>query len=239
VNNEQTPNLQSEIPSFGIYEDKPWTISSKGHAAMISYLDMIVGKIRDKLRQEGLDKNTIIVFTADNGPLMEGGVDPVFFNSGGGLRGHKRDVYEGGIRVPLVVEWPGHTPGGVADPTPTASWDFLPTFAELSGSKEKVRTDGVSLVGDLLHRDPPSNRPPLFWVVYEQGFKQAVRVGDWKAIWFSHGNRLELYNLATDPKEEHDLAAAQPEIAKKMRDTLQRCWSPPGDDAPNKNSVGA
>ena len=238
VNNEQVPNLQNEIPSLGIYKDKPWTIPNKGHAAMITYLDKMIGVVRDKLREDGFENNTLVIFTSDNGPMIEGGVDPIFFNAAGGLRGHKRDLYEGGLRVPLLAVWPTHIPPGYVDNTPTAGWDFLPTFAELCGYKNPIQTDGVSLAGDLLSHKPLASRPPMFWVCYEWGYKQALRDGDWKAIWFNWRDRLELYNLAADPQEQHDLAASNPQMALKMRALLKSNWIPSADDAPDKASLG-
>ena len=216
VNNEQDPEHQNEIPSLGMYADKPWTHANKGHAAMITYLDSVVGQLLDKVKEAGLEENTLVIFTADNGPLIVGGVDPIFFMSSGPLQGYKRDMYEGGLRVPMIAYWAGHTPPGAVSDRPTAFWDLMPTFADLAGAKNGFQTDGVSIVPDLLGQQNPKPPEPMYWEVHEGGFRQAVRVGDWKAIYTPAVQKLELYDLSNDIGEEHDLASAHKDVAERM-----------------------
>jgi arylsulfatase A-like enzyme len=227
VNNEQDADHQNEIPSLGIYENKPWTHANKGHAAMITYLDTAVGHLIDKLKEQGLDKNTLVIFTADNGPLIVGGVDPVFFKSSGELRGYKRDLYEGGMRVPMIAWWPGHVPGGVVSDRPNAFWDLMPTFAVLAGSNEAMETDGVSIAPDLMGKSNAQPPKLMYWEVHEGGFKQAARVGDWKAILHRDTGKLELFDLATDVREQHDLAKDKADVAAQMRAYISEARTPP------------
>jgi arylsulfatase A-like enzyme len=226
VNDEEDPGKQNEVPSLGIYANKPWTIENRGHAAMITYLDTAVGKILKKLKQRGLDKNTMVVFTGDNGPLEEGGVDPKFFESSGHLRGFKRDLYEGGIRVPIVIDWPEHTPPGITDSRPIAFWDFMPTLSA-AALIAAPSTDGVSFLDNILGKKNTVPPNPMYWEAYEGGYKQAVRFGNWKAILTQSTNKLELYDLAKDPSEQNDVAAHKPDVAKQMRITIKQEWTPP------------
>jgi len=138
-----------EVPDYGIYKDKPWPNAQKGLAAMISYLDKDVSRLRAKLKTLGIDQNTIIIFSSDNGPHSEGGSIPKFFNSNGGLRGQKRDLYEGGVRVPMIVCWPGTIKSGQVTNHISAFWDIMPTIADLSGAEKPLKTDGISFLPTL------------------------------------------------------------------------------------------
>jgi len=227
VNNEQTPEHQNEIASLGRYANEPWTLANRGHAAMITYLDSEVGKILDEVQRQGIDKDTIIIFTGDNGPLVVDGVDPVFFKSSGALRGYKRDLYEGGMRVPLIVRWPGHSPQGKISSRPTASWDLMQTFADLAGSTEKFRTDGVSIAPDFEGLPNPIKPKPMYWEAHEGGYKQAVRVGEWKLILTPSSHKIELFDLASDPGETKNVSKEQPELVKNLLQTIRAEWTPP------------
>ena len=130
ANNEMGTNGM-EVPTLGIYRDRPWPGPEKAKAAMISRLDATVGRLMEQLKARKIDEDTLILFTSDNGPHQEGGVDPAFFQSSGGLRGIKRDLYEGGIRVPLIARWPGKIRPGTTSDLPVAFWDILPTLAEV------------------------------------------------------------------------------------------------------------
>jgi arylsulfatase A-like enzyme len=187
-----------------------------------------VGRVLDKIKALGLDADTIIFFTSDNGPHKEGGADPAFFRSSGPLRGIKRDLYEGGIRVPMIVRWPGHIkPGSVSD-YPWAFWDFLPTAADLAGAAAPKDLDGVSVLPVLLGRPGPE-RECLYWEFYEQGGTQAVRRGRWKAVRkgiADSGAPMELYDLPTDLGETKDVAAAHPDLVREMAVLMRKAHTP-------------
>jgi len=189
---------------------------------MMEHLDDGVGEIMQLLQELDIDKNTIVMFSSDNGPHKEGGHDPGFFDSNGPLRGIKRDVYEGGIRVPFIIRWPGKiTPGSVTDHI-SAFWDILPTFTDAAGidiSKDDV--DGVSFLPTLLNQpDQQKQHPYLYWEFHEQGGKQAVRMGQWKAVRRDVKKKsnppVELYDLSKDIGEEKNVADQHPEIVNQM-----------------------
>lgn len=192
-------------------------------AAMIYRLDVYVGQVVAKLKEMGVYDNTIIVFTSDNGPHMEGGADPNFFNSNGIFRGYKRDVYEGGIRVPFIAVWPGVIQQGQTD-FMCSFWDMLPTFAQLTGNKVK-KTDGISLMPTLTGKGKQKEHDYFYFEFQELGGRQAVRKGDWKLIRLkaSKGDDSiwELYNLAADPSEVHNIIQEYPEKAKELAAIMQ------------------
>jgi arylsulfatase A-like enzyme len=187
-------------------------------AAMIHRIDRYVGEIVSLIEELGLSENTIIMFSSDNGPHLEGGADPEFFNSNGGLRGYKRDLFEGGIRVPFIVSWPGTIKeAGVSD-HPSAFWDVLPTLAELTGF-EYGETDGISFLPELLGKEQSAHEF-LYWEFHEMGGKQAILKDDWKAVRLNVGKdpngSLELYNLEHDPFEQHNVADRHPELVESF-----------------------
>jgi arylsulfatase A-like enzyme len=187
---------------------------------MITRLDTDIGRLFQKLRELKIEDNTVVFFTSDNGPHQEGGVDPKFFQSGGPLRGIKRDLYEGGIRVPLIARWPGKIKPGVSD-LPAAFWDFLPTAAELAGAKAPAHIDGISLLPTLRGQPQTNQHAFLYWEFHERGFQQAVRMGDWKAVRLKVGQPLELYNLQTDLGETTDVAGQNPGVVAKIEAYLK------------------
>ena len=194
-------------------------------AAMVSRLDAYVGEIMAELKNLGLDKNTIVMFTSDNGPHREGGADPDFFKSYGPLRGVKRDLYEGGIRVPMIAWYPGKIKAGAITDHPSAFWDVMPTLAELTGTKAAEFTDGISFLPTLLGKSTQKRHDYLYWEFHEQGGKIAVMKGDWKAIWLNvinpHRTTVELYDLSKDIHEDHNVAEQHPEIIAEL-DQLMR-----------------
>lgn len=219
ANNEAGKNGM-EIPDYGIYAQKDWPQSEKGRAAMISRLDRGVGRILKRVRNLGIDGNTIVFFASDNGPHREGGSDPNFFASAGPLRGAKRDLYEGGVRVPLIVHWPGRIEAGSVTGHISAFWDLLPTCADLAGGEAPENADGLSLVPALLSTPRRQKQHEyLYWEFHERGSAQAVRFGRWKAILLP-GGPLELYDLEADLGETTDLAADRPEEVTKAREYL-------------------
>jgi arylsulfatase A-like enzyme len=194
----------------------------KGHAAMITRLDESVGRLLDKLDEHGIADNTLVLFTSDNGPHREGGFDPQFNDSNGPLRGIKRDLYEGGIRVPLLARWPGKLPAGSTNDHVGAFWDFLATFADLAGAGAPPETDGISLAPTLSgNTADQQNHEFLYWEFHEgEASKQAVRMGEWKGVRLTPNAPLELYKLDEDIAEERNVAADHPDIVKKIEDYL-------------------
>ncbi|HXK59904.1 MAG TPA: arylsulfatase, partial [Acidobacteriota bacterium] len=170
-----------QTPSHEPYDAEDWPQPEKGFAAMITRMDRDVGRILDALKARGVDRNTLVIFASDNGPHREGGHDPNFFSSSGPLRGIKRDLYEGGIRVPALAWWPGTIRGGQVSDQVWAFWDVLPTLAELAGVQAPSGLDGRSIVPALLGKELPQHEF-LYWEFHEGRFAQAVRFGDWKAV---------------------------------------------------------
>ncbi|WP_332369386.1 arylsulfatase [Spirosoma telluris] len=199
-------------------------------AAMVARLDAYVGQILDKLKAEGLDENTLVIFTSDNGPHLEGGADPTFFASGGGFRGFKRDLYEGGIRVPFITRWPGKIKSNTQSNYIGAFWDLFPTFAELAGAKSTKNGDGLSIVPSLLGKGNQKAHDYLYWEFHEGGGKQAVRQGKWKAVRLNVNkpdtSTLELYDLTKDPGEKQDISKAFPAKAKELDRLMKQSHVP-------------
>ena len=210
-----------QVPSDAPYSSESWPQVEKNKAAMITRLDATVGKILDELKELNLEDNTIVLFTSDNGPHKEGGVDPKFFESSGPLRGIKRDLYEGGVRVPMIVRWPGRIkPARVSDLVWTF-WDFLPTACQIAGVKPPENIDGISMLPGLLGQTQTNRHDFLYWEFHEGGFKQAVRCGQWKAVRLQAGGPLELYDLQADPGEKHNVAEQQPQVLAKIEQYLK------------------
>lgn len=187
-------------------------------AAMVSRLDVYVGQIVERLRRNGQLDDTVIIFASDNGPHQEGGADPDFFDSNGPWRGYKRDVYEGGIRVPMIVSWPGHIAEGRTSDFACTFWDMSPTLRELAGWSSPG-SDGVSLLPLLSGKGRQKEHDFLYFEFHEMGGRQAVRRGDWKLVRLNvSGDKpvVELYNLAEDPSESRDISASRPDIAEQL-----------------------
>lgn len=218
-----------EVSDFNDYADKDWPERQKKHAAMISRMDRDIGGLFAKLKELRMDESTIVFFSSDNGPHAEG-VDYEFNNSNGIYRGYKRDMYEGGIRVPLIVHWPGKIKVGGTTGHISAFWDMLPTFAELAGIDSIPQTDGISFV-PLLHGDNNQKEHKyLYWEFSSLGGKQAVRMDKWKGIRLNVQDNptgpIELYNLEIDPSEENNIATENPEIVKQIEDILKQAHKP-------------
>lgn len=215
-------------------------------AAMVSLLDRQVGEIADAVEKAGIAGNTIIIFTSDNGPHIEGGADPDFFNSSGGLRGIKRDLYEGGIRVPMIVRWPGKVEPGSKTDHASAFWDFMPTVADIlkkygtpapemtsaaswAGSDcAAAATDGISYLPTLTGTGEQQKHEWLYWEFHEENGRQAILKDDWKGIVYdrSAGGKIQLYNLREDPQEKDDVAAEHPDIAEEMLRLMEESRTP-------------
>ena len=183
-------------------------------------MDRDIGRLLDLLNARGLEQRTLVLFISDNGPHSEGGGDPAFFKSSGGLRGIKRDLYEGGIRVPMIAKWPGTIPAGRVSDQAWAHWDVLPTLAELAGATPPAAIDGISMTR-ALRGEPPTSHPTFYWEFHERGFQQAVRMGNWKAVRLASGKPLELYDLVTDPHEARDVATSHPDVVASIERYLR------------------
>jgi arylsulfatase A-like enzyme len=213
----------NEVPNLGEYANTNWSEGDKQYAALVTWLDGYVGQIEQVLHARHLDQNTLVIFTSDNGPQAEGGNHPDFFDSAGPFRGIKRDLYEGGIREPMIAVWPGHIQPGTTTDQIFTFYDFLPTCAELAGAPIPANIDGISIAPTLMGQPQTQQHEFLYWEFHERGFDQAVRNGDWKAVRHGIDQPLELYNLKTDPAEAHDVAAQNPDEVKKILDYLATC----------------
>lgn len=224
----------------GKYPDKPFKGTDSGpafrkggymsqefpkatYAAMVARLDMYVGQIVAELKKQGIYDNTLIIFTSDNGPHHEGGNNPDFFNSNGIYRGYKRDLYEGGIRVPTVVSWKDRVAPGTESSFTYAFWDYMPTFAELLGQKVPTNIDGISVLPTFLGKSGQKKHDFFYFEFQEMGGRQAVVEGNWKLL---HMNvrtnpHYELYNIASDPSERHNVISLYPEIAERMKKIMK------------------
>lgn len=214
------PHAKLEVPSDQPYSNESWTQEQKNYAAMITRMDTDIGKLMKLLRTEGLDEETLVFFTSDNGGTFQVGDKPGLFASNGPLRGKKTLLYEGGIRVPMAARWPGRIKPGTTSEQVWAMWDFLPTAAELAGARPPESIDGISMVNALLGQ-PQKSHEFLYWEFHEgKGLAQAVRMGDWKAV-RPGGKPIELYDLGNDLGEQNNVATQHPEIVARIETYLK------------------
>jgi arylsulfatase A-like enzyme len=209
---------QIQVPDIGPYADRPWTQLEKLYAAMITRFDGHVGRIIDELKKLDLNQDTIILFTSDNGDENSYYEFTDRFRATGYLRGKKRFLYEGGIRVPMIARWPGRIQAGRTSDLPWAGWDLMATLADLAGAEAPSHSDGISVAPTLLGKpDRQQPREALYWE-YHQGKQQAVRMGKWKGVRFGGTKEpIELYDLNLDIGETTDIAATHPDIVEKIR----------------------
>lgn len=212
---EETPYPENSNSSYSGQE-----IPNATYAARITRMDRDIGRLLDLLDDLDIDENTIVLFTSDNGPHSEGGYDPNYFNSNGPLRGIKRDLYEGGIRVPMIARMPGTIPAGVVNDQVWSMWDFLPTAAELAGTESPSGIDGISMKNALLNQ-PQDDPEYLYWEFHEGVFSQAVRFGDWKAVRTDINEPVELYDLSLDVGENNDISYDYPEVVDQAKELFQ------------------
>ncbi len=212
-----------EVPDYGIYQELDWPAAQKGHAAMITRMDRDIGVLLNTITKLGLDENTIIMFSSDNGPHKEGGFDPDFHHSGGKLKGIKRDLYEGGIRVPMIARWPGKIKPGTVTDHVSAFWDVLPTCAHLAGVTLPGKIDGLSFLPTLLGKNSEQQQHDfLYWEFHEGRYSSvAVRMGDWKAVQLTPHSPIELYDLKNDIGEKNNVALQNPDIVKEINKYLK------------------
>lgn len=207
------------------YRNGPYESQEETHAAfvsMIQVLDDHVGEIMRKVEDLGIADKTIIIFTSDNGPHLEGGADPEYFDSNGPLKGFKRDLYEGGIRVPMIAKWSGKIKAGTKSDHISAFWDIYPTFSEIAGLEAPKDVDGISFRSTLMNKGKQELHDYLYWEFHEKGGRQAVRKGNWKGVKYNVlkdlEQKIELYNLSKDIGEENDIAADHPEVIKEIKE---------------------
>ena len=221
--NEQPVELKSNDNEKHHFDPQPHA----AFAAMVARLDKCVGEVITAVKEKGLEENTMIIFTSDNGPHKENGGDPQFFNSNGGLRGIKRDLYEGGIRIPFIAYQKGMTKAGSVNTKPYALWDLYPTFLEMAGAPPRKNIDGFSLL-PVLSGKKGEEHEYFYWEFHEQGGKQAVRMGEWKAVKngvsANSNAAVELYNLKADPSEKNNVAAQHPDIVKKAEEIIKEAY---------------
>ena len=230
------PHDEWVIPDNTPFSNQPWPVEIKNYAAMVSLIDKDVGRLMEKLKDLGIDDNTLVIFSSDNGANDEC-IEPL--GSTGGLRGHKRMLYEGGIRAPFIARWPGKIEPGTTSELLTTFADFLPTAADAIGAPVPSGTDGISILPTLLGEQQTKLHDSLYFEIYEPYFQQSVRLGDWKGYRLGTKAPLELYDLKSDPAEKHDLAAAHPDIVKKIEDIMVAQHTPsPHYDAPEQSEKG-
>lgn len=217
----------------GKFPEKPYPGAHYGkqdypraaYAAMVSHMDGDVGKLNALLKELELDENTIIMFTSDNGPHVEGGNDPYYFNSSGGLRGTKRSLYEGGIRTPFILKWPGIVEPGSVSNHVSAFWDIFPTFCDVAGVETPDGVDGISFLPELKGEEQ-TKHDFLYWEFHGySGDKQAIRKGRWKAVRLKiskENTPIELYDLKSDPCEKTNIADQYPDIIAEMKDLFDQ-----------------
>ena len=190
---------------------------------MISRMDRHIGKLMSKLKSLGIIKNTVVMFTSDNGPHKEGGNDPHFNNSNGALKGIKRNLYDGGIRVPMIAYWEGKIKRGSKTDHISAFWDVLPTCAEIAGAPIPENIDGISMLPTFLGQPEEQKKHDYLYWEFHWGkpTKQAIRSDQWKAVRKSPGGEFELYNIKDDIGEENNIANLHPEVISKIEKFVQ------------------
>jgi len=205
------PHGKYEVPSNAPYAEKDWPDKLKNYAAMVTRLDGDVGRMMGLLKRLGIDGNTVVFFTSDNGPAF---VESTL-KSSGRLRGQKGNLYEGGIRVPMIVRWPGNVERGSTSDQVWAFWDFLPTAAELAKVEPPGGIDGISMLPALLGQKQRGHEF-LYWEFPSGAYSQAVRNGKWKAVRGKWGGPLELYDLDEDPSEKRNVAQERPNVVARI-----------------------
>ena len=219
--NDEASGNGIEVPDEGVYAGEKWPGPERDYAAAVTILDSEVGRLLDYLRREALDRDTLVVFASDNGPHREGGVDPGFFGSNGGFRGCKRDLYEGGIRVPLIV-WGGGVAPGKFDGS-VALWDVAATVTKLAGREPIGNGRPLPIAGEPV---VPSDGRMFYWEMHEAPVARAIRMGKWKLIDFYEEGRMELYNIELDAGERHDVAADNPAVVRELAGRMDRARTP-------------
>lgn len=239
-----------ETPSYGEFASRDWPDVEKGFASAMKFVDREVGAVMAKLKALGLEDDTIVMFSSDNGPHQEGGHKVAFFQSNDGLTGMKRDLTEGGVREPFIVRWPNKVKPGTISEHVSGFQDFLPTAADLAGTQVTAECDGISFLPTLLgQKDQQKQHPYLFWYASEKGGKRSVLKWPWKLLHLNTGSAdssdesestaakkrpaavkalvVELFNLETDPTESKNVAAENPQLLGELEAIMQQAWRDP------------
>lgn len=230
------PHARLEIPEedecYKMYQDKKWPKAQKKHAAMISRVDKDVGDLLKHLEALKIDKNTLVIFTSDNGPHTEDGAKPAFFKDSGQLRGVKRDMYEGGNRVPFIAYWPGTIKAGSESDLAFAHWDLMATACDIGGVGLHAGTDSISYLPTLIGNHADQEKHDYLYFELHHPNRRAVRSGDWVAIqqYVSDDspdvNEIELYNLEQDVEQKDNLAAQYPEKLAELKQMMVKAYTP-------------
>jgi arylsulfatase A-like enzyme len=210
-----------QVPTDAPYSEESWPTPEKNKAAMVARLDAGIGQILEQLKKLNIESNTAVFFTSDTGPHRDGGIDPKFFRSAGPFRGVRGDLYEGGLRVPMIARWPGKIPAGRDSDFTWAAWDFLPTAADIALIKPPASVDGISVLPMLFGQTQTNRHESFYWKLQSRDVAQAARTGDWAAVQPKAGAPLELYNLKTDPGETNNVADKNPDVIKKFESLLK------------------
>lgn len=210
------------VPTDAPYSEEPWPQQEKNKAAMITRLDNYVGQLLEQLQKFNLTNNTVIFFTSDTGPEKSAGNDPGFFLSAGPFRGGRGDLYEGGLRVPMIVYWPGKIPAGQVSDLPCAAWDFLPTATDIAQVKPQAGIDGISILPGLLGQTQTNCHETFHWQLQKgRNVWHTVRMGNWEAVQPKSDAPPELYDLKTDPGETNNVAKQHPDLITKFQGILK------------------
>lgn len=230
------PHADYVIPENPKFSERPWPAEITNYAAMVALVDKDVGRVMQKLKDLGIDDRTLVIFSSDNGANAQF-IEPL--GSTGGLRGYKRMLYEGGTRAPFIARWPGKIQPGTTSDLLTTFVDFLPTAAELAGVPTPPRLDGSSIVPTLIGQGQQVGHESVYFEIYEPYFQQAARLGDWKGYRLGTKAPLELYDLKNDPAEKQNVAAAHPDIVRKIEAIMKAEHTPsPHYDAPEQGRPG-
>jgi arylsulfatase A-like enzyme len=217
----------------GKFEEEPYLVTRgyyphirprSAHAAQVTRMDRRIGEIMALLKENNLDENTIVIFTSDNGPAIEGGMDQEFFNGNGIYRGVKRDLYEGGIRVPMIARWPGKIKENSKSDHISAFWDVMATFADISSGTVSDTSQGISFLPELVGEGEQGEHESLYWEFHEGAGKQAVRLGKWKGVRLNVRENpdgpIELYDLESDPSETTDISSDHPDVLTDINNIM-------------------
>lgn len=235
------PHPNYQVPDLGPYANEPWPEQMKKYAAMITRMDGSIGEILTLLKELKIDDDTLVFFSSDQGADNKAALE--LFDSNGPYRGGKRSMYEGGLHVPTIARWPGHIKPDTTNNTQWAFYDFMATMSDLTGQPlpKGVKTDGISIVPALL-KGETVKRDYLYWELHERGFIQAVRMGDWKGVRNGPSHAIELYDLASDMAEAHDVSKDHLDIVKKIAQRMNASHVPnplwTDNDPPSANAKG-